>query len=116
MMKVMPVGDETDAYIPNDYVPTLGHRLEDQGVVEIVEAVRRRQTKFPDEPLEQTLPLILMNIGDRYVPLRCEGKEWRGYKKDILAKLKAGGDLTCPNGHALIKERGVVLGWVIDNR
>jgi len=111
-MTVMLVGK--DAYIPNDYVPKLGSCLEDQGVVEIVEAVKRRQSKFPDEPLEQTLPLILMNIGDRYIPLRCEQKEWRGYKKDIL--VKPGEDPTCPNGHALIKQRGVALGWVIDNR
>lgn len=95
-----------------DFIPKLGHRLEGPGIEMIVEAVKRRQSNFPDEPFEITMALILMNIGDRFTPIRCEGREWRGYKKDILP---GEGDPTCPNGHPLIKERGLRLGWIMDS-
>lgn len=98
---------------PEEYLAKLGNPLEGPGVVMIVEAIKRRQTNFPDEPLEMTVALILMNIGDRFTPLRCENKEWRGLKKDLVVAEDT--DPTCPNGHDIIKERGLTLGWVIDN-
>lgn len=101
------------AFVPDDFVPKVGDPIEGESVVMITEAVIRRQKNFPDEPLEQTLPLILLNIGRRFDPLRCENGEWKGYKKDV--KMVPGEDPTCPNGHGLIKKHGVTLGWVIDN-
>lgn len=94
----------------SNFVPKLGNTLHGPAIRVIIEAVEKRQEKF-DEELGVSLGLVLMNIGDRYQPLRCEGKEWRGLKKDILP---GEGQPTCPNGHALIKERGLTLGWVMD--
>lgn len=93
------------------FTPQLGGQLDGQGIELILQAVKTRQENFPDEPLEMTLSLILLHIGARFDPLRCEGKEWRGLKKDILPGI---GEPTCPNGHALVKERGLTIGWVIN--
>ena len=95
----------------NDHIPRLGHALSQEDVYIITEAIKTRQEKFPDENIETTVPFILINIGDRYVPYRCVEKEWRGYKKDLIAR----GEATCPNGHELLREKGVRLGWVMDN-
>ena len=100
-----------ESLVPADYIPKLGHQLEGPGIRMIVEAVQARQQNFPEEKIDETIPIILLNIGSRYVPLRCEGKEWKGYKKDIVL---GDGPPTCPNGHAIIKEKGMVLGWVND--
>lgn len=103
---------ETEEDELSDFIPRLGHTVEGDACVIITEAVKKRLAKFPDEPIEQALPLILMNIGSRFQPLRCEAGEWQGLKKDVV--MPEEGDPTCPNGHALIKERGLTLGWVID--
>lgn len=104
------VPDSQD-FLDPDYVPRLGETINGPSVPMIVEAVKKRQANFPDEPLEMTLPLILMNIGKRFQPLRCEGKEWKGIRRDIPPGT---GEPTCPNGHAIVKERGITLGWVMD--
>lgn len=96
----------------DDYIPSLGRACNAMDIVVICEAVKKRQEKFPDETLEDSFTLILRYLGDRFQPLRCEGKEWRGYKKDLVA-YEPGTTPTCPNGHELIKERGVTLGWVM---
>lgn len=95
----------------NAYVPQPGQSLSGPGIEIVIQAVKRRRENFPDEPLEMTLSLILMHIGARFDPLRCEGKEWRGFKKDIKPGL---GPPTCPNGHAIIKDQGITLGWVLN--
>ena len=93
------------------YIPQAGETLEGPGLELILNAVERRQKNFPDEPLKVTLALILMNIGDRFTPLRCTEGEWKGYKWDISS---SNDGLTCPNGHSIEKERTIALGWVPD--
>jgi hypothetical protein len=95
---------------PN-YIPSVNDPLNGPGIEMVIDAVKKRRVNFPDEPIEMTLALILLNIGARFTPLECSGKEWRGFKKDLFL---GGGTLTCPNGHEIEKGQGITLGWVLE--
>ena len=103
----------TPTPIPDQFMPKLGHKLEGAGMDMVIQAFLKRRENYPDEDISLTLGLILSAIGTRFDPLRCVEKEWRGYKKDIPPGTT---NPTCPNGHDLIAERGVTLGWVMNTK
>ena len=93
-------------------IPKAGEALKMEDVTMIAEAVKARQMNFPDEPIELTVLLVLVNIGDRYSPVTCTSGEWEGIKTDV-PKGNDPNDLpVCPNGHALYQGAGLKLGWL----
>jgi len=92
-----------------------GKALTIEDAAEIVEAIRKRHANFPDEPIDMTSMLVLLNIGDRYAGVQCMNPEhnWTGIKKDIP---KGEGVPTCPNGHVIMQTGGLVIGWLPTER
>lgn len=90
--------------------PKVGSRLNMADVEQIGGAIKTRQENFPDEPLEMTVALVLLNIGDRYAPVTCIGGEWDGLKQDI-PKGDGVSVPKCPNGHVMTQGLGLQLGW-----
>lgn len=90
--------------------PEAGKTLTMADVEQIGGAIKKRQENFPDEPLEMTVALVLLNIGDRYAPVICLEEEWQGLKQDI-PKGDGVGVPKCPNGHVLTQGAGLSLGW-----
>lgn len=76
----------------------------------VLEAVRERNEKHPDEPMTLTLYLVLTKIGERYRKIQCIEQEFECLKKDI--DWDGEGEPTCPNGHSLHPGPGLTLGWV----
>ena len=92
-------------------IPQAGNTLTIADVEQIAGAIKTRRKNFPDEPLEMTVALVLLNIGDRYAPVQCIEQEWTGLKQDIP---KGEGVPKCPNGHVMTQGPGLSLGWYTD--
>lgn len=75
----------------------------------IIEALEARTVIFPHEPPEQTIMVVLLNIGDRFAETHCVNGEWSGPKYELP---KTGGLPKCPNGHVLFQDKGLKLGWL----
>lgn len=90
-------------------MPEAGKPLSIKDAYEILEAMNTRRRNFPEETPDITVPLILLNIGDRYAEVHCINGEWSGIKKDIP---KGEGVPKCPNGHVMTQGNGLVLGWL----
>ncbi len=76
----------------------------------VMEAVKERQRKNPEEPIQLTLYLMLTKMGERFRKVQCIEQEWEGYKKDI--DWDGESEPKCPNGHSLHPGPGITLGWV----
>ena len=92
--------------------PKPGTPLRMSDFTDILQALNVRNQRFPDEAPGDSLGVVLFNIGDQYTPVHCVAGEWRGLKQDLPP---GRGIPTCPNGHVLLEQRGVKLGWVEDN-
>lgn len=88
-----------------------GKALSIEDVEEILEAMEARHQNFPKEPFDMTLMLVLLNIGDRYSKVSCVDGEWSGQKKDVN-RSSGEGIPQCPNGHSLVQDSGLKLGWL----
>lgn len=89
----------------------IGMPIQIEEIQEILEAVEQRRFNFPDEPSEITFSLVLKGIGKRYWSVTCEEGEWSGELRSVV---KQEGVIRpmCPNGHELIVEKKMTLGWV----
>jgi hypothetical protein len=91
-------------------LPDIGKAFDMADFDMVMEAVKERQEKHPEEPTTLTLYLVLTKIGERFRKVQCIEMEWEGYKKDI--DWDGESDPTCPNGHTLHPGSGITLGWV----
>lgn len=91
-------------------IPKAGDKFKMTDVEQIAGAIKTRQINFPDEPIELTAALVLLNIGDRYAAVSCINGEWNSLKQDI-PKGDGVSIPKCPNGHVLTQGSGLVLGW-----
>ena len=66
---------------------------------DIADAILWRQEYFEHEGLKQSVLVVLMNYGDRYVKVACTGGEWSGVKGVLVGS----GLPHCPNGHPLFE-------------
>lgn len=89
--------------------PKPGDPISMEDVEMIMDAIGKRRQNFPDESVAITFALVLKNIGDRFTPVECIEQEWKGIKFELP---KGEGVPTCPNGHPLMQDRGITLGWV----
>lgn len=92
-------------------IPESGDFLSPQDVNMIFQAIKERHEKFPDEPMQLTAVLVMLNVGDRFAPVSCVEECWEGYLKDVPS---GEGVPKCPEGHPLFKEPGLRLAWVKD--
>ena len=73
-----------------------------QEAAEIANAVERRQVRW-DETLEQSVVVVLLNYGGKFIQVACVNGEWVGTKDD----LRGGEGLPCcPSGHPLLETSG----------
>lgn len=86
--------------------PEIGAALSTEDMDMILEAIKERNDKHPDEPGALTLYLILTGIGERFRKIQCVEQEFECLKFEVPESL------TCPNGHSLHEGPGVTLGWV----
>lgn len=92
-------------------IPLAGEGLSLEDVGMIIKSIEARRNNFPDEDEAQCIAIVLFNIGDKYAPVSCVGREWSGYKIDLSPKNVT--DLPkCPNGHVLVQGNGLRLGWL----
>jgi hypothetical protein len=92
--------------------PQAGAYVSSKDLEMILEAVNERQSNFPQEPATMAFMLVMQNIGYRFARITCEGGEWEGLKSDISADGE--GELTCPDGHGLLKGPGLKIGWILE--
>lgn len=92
-----------------DYIPKLGDPFTTLDFDLIMSAVQKRAEKFPDEPATLTMALVMLNIGNRFTQVVCSNGEWRGIRTEVDT---GEGDILCPNGHELLEESGIQLGWI----
>lgn len=72
---------------------------------QVAEAIEARQSRFQDEPLRESILVVLFNFGDRYIQVKCVAGEWEGIKADIPRR-EGGGIPLCPNGHVMTEHGG----------
>lgn len=89
-------------------------KLSVEDVRAIAQSISRRRAVFAEEPVEQTIAVVLVSAGDRFTAVSCVAGEWSGVKGDLTP---TGGIPTCPNGHVLIESSSgrKALGWVPDD-
>jgi hypothetical protein len=75
----------------------------------IVELIVHRQNAYPEEGLETSIMMVLVNYGNRFAPAFCVNGEWSGHKVDLIS---GSGIPKCPNGHVLFEREGMILGWI----
>lgn len=66
----------------------------------IANKIERRYDQF-DEPLRQSIMVVLFGYGDEYTRVECTQGEWSGIKRHAVAI--DGGLPHCPNGHPLFE-------------
>ena len=77
----------------------------------IAETVRIRRERWPDESLQQSIMVVVLNFGDHWTSVACINGEWTGQKRDLET---GGGIPTCPNGHVMTEFNHKVLGVIDD--
>lgn len=90
--------------------PDIGKPFSEADFDLVMDTVRERQAKKPEEPATLSLYFVLTNIGEKYRKVQCIEQEFECFKKDIV--LPEEGPPTCPNGHSLHEGPGLTLGWV----
>ena len=88
-------------------------RLGIEEASQIAESIQYRQGHWVDEPLAQSIMVVLFNCGDKYAPVSCVGGEWSGNKRDLSRNPVSGSSIPlCPNGHPCMQGFGKVLAFV----
>ena len=70
---------------------------------DIAETILFRQKRWEGEPLRQSILVVLLNYGSKFVAVECVHREWRGVKGDLESR---DGVPLCPNGHPLLETSG----------
>ena len=71
---------------------------------EIANMIQMRRGRFPDEELETSVMMVLLNCGESSVRVGCTGSErWTGAKGELTPRE---GIPLCPNGHSLVEMGG----------
>ncbi len=73
-----------------------------QEAEQIAAAILWRQEHWESESLRQSIMVVLLNHGNKYVKVECVAGEWAGTKGD----LEGSGLPRCPNGHPLFEVSG----------
>ena len=74
-------------------------------------SVAYRQQRWPDESLQQSIMVVVLNFGDHWTRVDCIGGEWAGQKRDLP---RTTGIPHCPNGHVLTESEHKQLGVISD--
>jgi hypothetical protein len=73
-----------------------------QEAAEIANAIEQRQARW-DETLEQSIVVVLLNYGGKFIEVSCVNGEWIGTKDDLRGSK---GLPRCPSGHPLLETSG----------
>ncbi len=67
---------------------------------DIAKTISWRQKNWEKESLEDSIAIVLLNVGDEYTKVDCVRGEWSGAKTNLRM---VGGLPHCPNGHPLFE-------------
>jgi hypothetical protein len=65
-----------------------------------VDGYNSRRERFPSEPSNTSMFVMLFNFGDHLTPVRCIKGEWAGTKGELAPR---DGIPVCPDGHPLLE-------------
>lgn len=93
--------------------PNPGDPLSVEQIEALIEVIRLRQFRNRAESTPDSIRVALATAGERYKLVRCINGEFTGMKGELPVSQ---GVPRCPNGHVLLEDLGLRLGWVDERR